>query len=390
MPVISELIVSRAGKGLEFETLCKMMACSKEFRTKGFLGPMYTQHKKRFLEFFSSRKIACEEVTSQPSLTLCFDKMIEYKEAPFFLDVMKAMQETSAARIEDEPVAARQQMARTHALLETYDWNKFCAQLEVYQDFHVILQVFMDNIVDVVTDEVLRFSYNDRDEGGASGGVTAYEYHYQKQRILGNMGDAGVVECIWTVCRYHSTCMTTQQTLIKILCEMSRTRSVSAVRNILKIPGHMHILYDISSFDDFTQVFIYPFWQSNCNLCNCDLGTLIMVMFPQDPIITVPLFSAHEELQVVNMVHNMIATLNFTEYTLLSTLIPLLIVVCKYVRPSTVRELTDAQIHALLDNSAIRANPKAMQLVSTLLYRSYAAKGIVDTSEIPDLLSRAR
>ena len=297
------------------------------------------------------------------------------------------MQETSAARIEDEPVAARQQMARTHALLETYDWNKFCAQLEVYQDFHVILQVFMDNIVDVVTDEVHRRIYCDE---GASGGVTACEYHWQKHRILGNMGDAGVVECIWTVCRYHSTCMSTQQKLVKILCEMSLTRSVSAVRNILKIPGHMHILYDISSFDDFTKVFKYPKWESNCNLCNCDLGTLIMLMFPQNPLITVPLFTAHEELQVVNMVHNMIATRDFTAYTLLSTLIPLLIVVCKYARPSTVRELTDAQIHALLHNSAIQAKPKAMQLVSTLLYRSCAAKDIVDTSEIPDLLSSAR
>ena len=383
MPVFSELIASRAGKGLEFETLCKLMACSKEFRKKDVLPPMYAQHKKRFLEFFSNRKAACEEVTSQLSLTLCFDKMIEYKEEPFFLDVMKAMLETSALRRPDEPVVARQQMVRARALLENYDWKNFCAQLEVYQEFHVIVEVFIDYILDVVTDKRRRYFHRMyTEDGAASGGVTTEEYFDQKHLILGNMGDAGVVECIWTVCRYHSTFMSTQQKLMNILCEMSESRSVSCVRNVLKIPGHMHILYDISSFDDFTNAHSNPNWTlSNYTVCNRNLVSLIRVMFTSGP-----LFTAHEEIEVVAMVHSVIATRNIMDDALLA----LLSVVSEHVRTSTLRALTGAQIHALCDNSAIQAAPMAMQYVSTLLYLSYAAKGIFDTSEIPYLVWRAR
>jgi len=403
-PEIYEAIVSGAGKGHEFRTLSQMMACSKELHGNGAVALMYAQCKNEFHEFLSTAKIACEAIASQQSLTLCFDQMMKYKEEPFFLYAMKAMMYTAASRYGDDCIDARQQMRRARALLENFDWHNFCAQLELYQGFQFIVDVFIDCILDVVIDKHGIYRRRMCTYDGVEApfdGVTRQEYCDQKRRILGNMGDAGVVACIWQVCRSHSRFLNTQQKLMDILCEMSESRSVCCVRNILRIPGHMHMLYDISSLmasgvssggnilkipaqmhhpSDISSVMASGFsYDTVCNRRN--YIWLIRVMFDSDPV-----FTAHEEIKVVAVVHRIIAEGLYVG-TKRGELIPLLNVVADRVRTSTLRELTEAQIHVLCNSDVIQDEPAAVQLVSSLLHRALAAKGIFDTSKIPRLFA---
>jgi hypothetical protein len=354
------------------------MACSKDFRHDIASETMYAEYKKKFDKFFFEKNAACRAVQRQLSLTLCFDEMMKYEEEPFFLDVVRAMLHYCMLRQDDEVVLALQQMVRVRMVLQQYDWNKLRAQLEEYSEFHGIVKVFMYCIRNTVLDmDHWCFRSVVTHHGAASGGMTRQEFLEQHRLILGNMGDAGVVECIWTVCRHHSTFLPTQQKLIHVLCEMSESRSVCHVRNILKIPGHMRMLRDVSCG-------VYAVPPTRDNLRGISRYTLrhyvslIRVMFDSDPV-----FTANEEIQVVNIVHDIIAV--STDLRIhKAALRALLSVISDRVRTSTLCELTDAQIQALCGSTALQSDPMLKHYVSTLIYRARTAKGIFDFSDIPD------
>jgi len=207
------------------------------------------------------------------------------------------------------------------------------------------------------------------------GAMTRQEYFDQKRRILGNMGDAGVVDCLWTVCRYHSTNVPLQAKLLDIVYEMTKSRSVHRVKNILKTPGNMLVLETILMDTDIG----LPGGRQNILFLNsaANYVSLVSTMFNADPV-----FTAEEEGRVVDAVYDFIARCFRNRCMTYVMLIPLLTVVSDRVRTSTLRKLTDVQIEVFCSEDCVRHMPTTQRQVSTLLHRALAANDIYDTSGI--------
>jgi len=373
---ISQLIVRNSGEGHAFETLCKMRACSTTLHQNKPMKEMYENYENAYRDFVSARSAARRAVGSKHGLTACYEEMLLHLDQPCFFDAMEAMLDTCVAHMEIDPVSARGAMVQARGLLENYDWKEFCRYINIYTEFHSILDVLLEYILEVVLDNRTDlFFHVVTPDGAASGGMTKDDYLDQNRRILGNMGDAGVVDCLWAACKRHPTNVPAQAKMLELLHEMTRSRGVHRVRDILKIPGNMLVVEDILTDTDIGP----PDTVQNILFSNVasNYVSVVTAMFNADPV-----FTPEEEARVVGAVHTFIARCFRNGCMTYTMLIPLLNVVVDRVRTSTLRQLTNAQIDVLCDSHLVRNEFITRRQVATLLRRARAANDIYDSSGI--------
>ena len=201
--------------------------------------------------------------------------MKSYQDTPGFLSAMSNLMDICWYNRE----TSVHTMVDMRLLLMTYNWGTFCRHVELYQEFDRIVHEFLDYILYLVTDHVCNiYDVIVRNNDTAAGGVSRETYYEQKHLILTNMGDAGVVQCMWTVCRYHRTNIPLQATMLDILYQMTTSPGVRHVKDVLKEPINMLILEDILASSDFgapgseqRQLF---------HDCSWNYASLVKVMLP--------------------------------------------------------------------------------------------------------------
>jgi len=376
-PDISRSIVSNSGPGNDFKFLCGLRASSKELNENTVMKSIYEKYEIIYNDFFSKQWSACQHVYNQPNLTSSYDAMLVYKKEAFFFDAVRQMINFSANHNLYDPIPGRQNIVRTFHMLETYNWKEFCGHIESYFAFDTIISVLLNYIVKVVMDQSnLFYFYIVKHDGADSGDMTKHDYSEHKRRILNKMGDVGVVQCVWTVCRYHSTNARLQETLLDILYEMTKSCSVKAVRDLLKEPGNMLILENILNDTIIGQEdsvendkFLHSAWM---------YAWVVKAMFDSDPV-----FTDDEEIRVIAGVHHFIARCFRHNCMSNSILRTLLNVVADRVRTSTLRTLTNVQIEVLCTSRMIALDSICKRCVSNLLYRARAANSIYGILGIP-------
>ena len=256
-------------------------------------------------------------------------------------------------------------------LLATYDWKTYCRHLQLYQEFGGIVHRFLDYIVCLVADYSGKiYSVIVRNNDIAAGGVSRRTHYQQKHLIFANMGDAGVVQCIWTVCRYHRTNISIQVTLMNILHQMADSPCVCHVKDVLKEPGNMLVLETILANADFRALTNEQ--EALFHDCAAHYASIVEEMLRSDHI-----FTEEEEIRVVAAVH--------ANDMVENTLCTLLYSISNRVRDSTLRTLTNEQIRVLCTSELVRSLPRARLLVSRLIHRAFAVLGQYDTNAIDPL-----
>jgi hypothetical protein len=332
---------------------------------------MYARQKALYHEFFSDSSAAYDAVHRGDSLASSFETMKTYLDKPFFFHVMQAMLKKSVKAYSDgpeAPEAALYAMAQTRLLLETYNWVQFCEHIQMYHRFYDIVDAFLDYILDIVVDVRVDFvPYFNTNK------ITIEAYDRQKDLILANMGDAGVVQCLWAVCAHHSTRQDLQVKLMHVLNQMILSSSLCHVKAVLKNPGSMRVFEDIvintkARPPRSQMALIYNVYLNH-------YAQLINAMFLSDPV-----FEVDEEIRVVGAVHAILE--KCLRFGCISTHARNLLLecICTRTRDSTVRSLTDAQIAVLQNNKEIQTTARGKQLVSILLYRVFAAKNDSEVS----------
>jgi len=378
-PEFSQLIVLNSGEGHNFGTLCKLRACSKNLHKNEPMAEMHGKYQTLFSDFSQARLAARKNVKSKQSLTLCFEEMLRYEKEPYFFDAMEEMLNISAEHMHIDAVSARMTMVHVSELFEKYDWKKFCTIINTYIKLHRILDVFVEYITEVVlgcrTNLFFRITTHD---GPPPGGMTRDDYFAQERRILGKIGDAGVVDSLWAACKCHPTNLPVQAKMLGLLDKMTRSRSMHRVRDMLKIPGNMFVVENILKdmkigLDGSDLNYLFSSAAS-------EYVRVVGVMFDSDPV-----FTPDEEGQVVDAVHNFIARCFRNDMMTSTMLNSLLYVVVDRVRTSTLRKLTNDQINVICNSDLFRSDLVTKRQATTLLRRARAANDIHDSAGIPTI-----
>jgi len=288
---LAQLILQNSGGGHELANLCKLRACNKSFRNHEYMSTMYAQQQVLYRRFFSDSSAAYDAVCRGDSLESSFETMKMYMDMPFFFDAMQAMLKTSAKAYFSAPDAVKRCILQTRLLLENYQWEQFCQHVQVYHRFHDIVAGFLDYILDIVMDV-----RNDFSPCMYTNSIQHQAYENQTRRILAKLGNAGVVQCLWTVCAHHSTREYVQTKLLHVLCELIPSSSVYCVRDILKNPGSMRVFEDIVMNMEAGPPRSPKSLASNVFLNN--YAQLVHAMFLPDPV-----FGVDEKIRVVGAVH---------------------------------------------------------------------------------------
>jgi len=365
MPGIAQLILEKSGGGHELQSICKLRACRKSFRDHEYMEEMYKQQKALYRGFFSGSAAAYDAVHRGDSLGSSFETLKTYLDQPFFFDAMRAMLKKSAKAYSDAPEAALHAMAQTRLLLETYNWVQFCEHIRVYHRFHDIVGAFLDYILDIVVDVCFNFvAYFTMD------GITTQAYEAQKRLLLANMGDAGVVHCLWTVCAHHRTREDLQSKLMHVLCEMIQSSSVCPVKDVLKTPGSMRVFEEIAMNTEASPSRSPKALASNVFLNH--YAQLVHAMLLSEQV-----FEEDEEIRVVGAVHAILEKRLRLDCISVRALCLLLESIC-----TRTRLLTAAQIAFLRNNEEIKTTARGKQLVERLLYRVIAANNNSEVSGV--------
>ena len=374
---IAHLLVRSSGDGNHVETLAKMKSVSKYIHKSEAMKLVHRKQKAKKSAFFKGRSGALENIRAQPDEISCSEAMRSYEDKSFVFSVLHEMvrsrlfnQGYNAARDEQIP----SMMINVRCFLATYDWKFFCAHITEYQEFEDILEELLGHVLYLVMDKYQHFSSRIL----SAGGMTQQEYSDQHRLILGKMGDAGVVHCLWRVCQCHSTNADLQEYMVRILHFMLKARSITCVRDILKPPGNMAVFHNVLIPTD-AGAYMPSYYQKFVLI----YAEFVNAMFSSDPVL-----DESEEIAVVSAVHSAIANCSGRGVMKTYALCMLLESICTRTRDSTLRTLTDAQIDFLCNDALVLSVPVATQYVSTLLYRALAANNEYDTTSIDPFFRR--
>jgi len=378
IPEVSGLVL-RHCRGDILQTLENLRRSGRPLLINEYLNFINQSHQDAKENFFSEKIKARDKIESAFDLPQCFEITKTYQNTPVFFSAMTDLVKVCCQHFEspvDTGSITVDTMINIRLLLETYDWKQFCQHINLYAEFCGILNEYLNYVLDLAADSTWIFFEIIR----VFKGISQQEYFDQKRRIFANMGNAGFVQCIWRVCQYHSTNMPVQVKLLDILHELIKSPCVRHVRDVLKKRGNMCIIENIlantdSGEEDSRQ-------QSKFDKCASRYASLVNMMFLSDAV-----FTEDEEIQVIAGVHTLIARCLRIQIVSQATILTLLHIIGNRARESTLRQLTDAQIHFLCTNQLIRSLPEARLSVSNLIYRAFAAQERYDTTGI-DILFR--
>jgi len=373
IPEVSGLVLGHC-RGDILQTLENLRRSGRPLLINEYLNFINQSHEDA-KKIYSSEKIKARvNIKSASDLPQCFEITKTYQNTPFFFFVMTDLLEIcfehflSSVKTVSNAVNT---MIDMRLLLETYDWKQLCQHIELYQEFRVIVNEFLDYVLHLVTDDTLVCFQIVR----VHVDFTENEYFDQNRRIFANMGNAGFVQCIWRVCQYHSTDIPLQAKLLDILYKLIKSPCVHHVRDVLKTPGSMRMIENILANTDSGVSLSKQ--KGIFDNCAANYASLVNMMFLSDT-----LFTEHEEIKVIAGVHTFIARCLPLQIMTDKTLITLLHIIGNRARESTLRQLTDAQIDFLCANELIISLPEARLSVSNLIYRAFAAQERYDTAGI--------
>jgi len=374
---IAHLLVRNSGDGNHVQLVSQLMSCSKKLRGSESLELVVKQQEETERRFSEGAEEAFENLRTRPD-DLSFVEVMRSYEDKFF--VFEIIDKIVDARLDNELHIGfanehiPTMMMNVFCFCETYNWSFLCEHITEYQEFVYIVHKLLRHIFLVVLD--IGNAYHSYIV--AEDGITQEEYSDHQRLILGKMGDAGVVHCLWRVCQYHKTSEMLHRDMFCILHYMIKSRSIHYVRDILKTPGNMALIHKIM-LDSDPEDYDMTDYSSTV----LPYAEIVNAMFSSDPV-----FDTSEEILVVSAVHTVIAKWSTQGLMQEYALCMLLESICTRVRDSTLRKLTDTQIDFLCNDPLVISVPVATQYVSTLLYRALAANNEYDTTSIDPFFRR--
>jgi hypothetical protein len=373
---IAYLIMKQSGQGNHMNTLEKMRSLSQRLY-KGQLLKLYLEQRKKKDDFSEGLQLALKHVGNQSDVTSLSEAIQSYMGELFVFGVIQDLVQgwLFYGKVHaPQPDKIRDVMINARQFLEDCNWAQFCVDIKFYEEFDDILDDVIFHVLDVVVDEFHRFS----SIIVVPGGLTQQEYSDQQRRILGNMGDAGVLQCLWTVSKKFKL----QETLLRLFPLMMQSRSMEHVKDIMKTPGNMAVMGNVLLKMNAGEVNSNE--ATDYYRCVMKYASIVNAMLSSDQV-----FPPSEEIVVVEAVHTFIARWSNAGIMTERVLCMLLESICTRTRDSTLRQLTNAQIDFLCNHPLVRSVPVAREYVSTLLYRTLAANKNYDTSGIDPFFIRS-
>jgi len=366
---IAYSIMKQSGAGNHMNTLAKIRSISPTLRN-GQLLNLYLEHKGKKDDFSIGLQDALQHVRNQSDVTSLSEAIQGYMDNLFVFGVIQDLVQ-GWLRYEKvhapNPQQIRSVMVNIRQYLEHYNWAQFCRNMKSYEEFDDILEDVIFCVLDVVVDEFHHFYAT----MVVPDGLTQQEYSNQQRRILGNMADAGVLQCLWKVSRK----LKVQETLFRLLPPMMQSRGIEHVKDIMKTPGNMAVIGNVLLKMNTGEVNSNE--ATDYYRCVMKYASIVNAMFSSDQV-----FPPSEEIVVVQAVHTFIARWSNAGIMTERLLCMLLESICTRTRDSTLRQLTQAQADFLCDYPLVRSVSVAREYVSTLLYRTLAANKHYDMSGI--------